>query len=102
MTTELWLTDKNTMKRMQKPIRQGRKREIEASQVEKEIRQIPAKGAEFHFPKSGDKRWKEITIEIGAQGTCEALAYKSAPPPPKGLGWASRGCPAPGIDRAQF
>lgn len=72
--------------------------------MEKEIRHIPAKGAEFHFPKSGDKRWKEITIEIGAQGTCEALAYKSRHPLPPQKDWVGRagGCPAPGIDKAQF
>ena len=34
--------------------KERKKRKIEINQVDKEIRCIPARSAEFHFPKSGD------------------------------------------------
>lgn len=71
---------------MQNPIRQGEKKQtnrrpqIEASQVEKEIRHIPARSTEFHSPKSDDEKWKEFIIEIGAQRAREAAFMKFSPP----------------------
>ena len=85
MTTELWLRDKKTMKRMQNPVRQ-KKRKKERKEKLKSIKWTRKLGVfqlgvqNFIFLNQVIKKWKEVTVKIGAPGTCEVLVYKSQPP----------------------